>query len=131
MARNGSQPAAYSSFMVGVLVAREVGACSERLTAPKQNPAAGVTVAGLWCSEREGIGLPSSEPVHRYCDSSLPNRRFDSRLSVRMNPGIVRLLFKRLARRHDPYEFRRARPGTGHPTADAQFYRCWGPAGRD
>jgi hypothetical protein len=47
MARNDSQPAAYSSFMVGVLVAREVGACSEGLTAPKQNPAAGVTVAGL------------------------------------------------------------------------------------
>ena len=43
---------------------------------PKQNPAAGVTVAGLWCSGHEGMRSPpspSSEPVHpfiltrRYC----------------------------------------------------------------
>src|SRR5438874_11074309 len=40
-------------------------------------------------------------------------------------------LFKRLPRRHDPYEFSRARPADSHPTTDAQAYRCWGPAGRD
>jgi hypothetical protein len=44
--------------------------------------------------------------------------------------GRLKLL-KRLARRHDPDEFKRARAATGHPTADAPFYSGGGPAGRD
>jgi hypothetical protein len=48
-----------------------------------KTPAAGVTVAGLWCSGHEGeIPSPSSEAgTPANCDSSLPNRRFDARLS--------------------------------------------------
>ena len=40
-------------------------------------------------------------------------------------------LLKRFARRHDPYEFGATPAADSHPTADAQCYRCWGPAGRD
>jgi hypothetical protein len=40
-------------------------------------------------------------------------------------------VLKRPARRHDPYQFSWVRPANGHPTPDAQFYRCWGRAGRN